>query len=387
MTTTTATAKAMPMAMASGSVSASESAGAAALTMEAAVLERIVALLPMDSSGHAIGGASEVLQTVAAICRALPTSGVAGAVARRVGPANRAFWQRMVLRGFDFTVHSRVTFNVRDVEDSGLYYGPDDSALLQAAYEQWAAATPDDGSRDWMLGESLAYWSQLDVFFRPAQYGFLREIQYGARGLDAWPAHEDPFTLFCDLALLKDKLAAFHGEMTTHSDRRQPLHPVLLSPYRADVSAETREPFLQHCGFAPPFWLVRADPVGSRWSGFDAEPGSDDSTTRGSSSRADQDMEEEDERLVNDEAPLPHAARALLDDFQVLAPLPHAARALLDDFQVLVRRYMDDFREVAVGRAYCRTPIFHVGRMKRSGRWLGFVGRSDDTTPLKVVWM
>ncbi|KAJ0390657.1 hypothetical protein P43SY_010224 [Pythium insidiosum] len=53
-------------------------------------------------------------------------------------------------------------------------------------------------------------------------------------------------------------------------------------------------------------------------------------------------MEEEDERLVNDEA-----------------PLPHATRALLDDFQVLVRRYMDDFREVAVGRAYCRTPIFH----------------------------
>ncbi|KAJ0412805.1 hypothetical protein ATCC90586_002435 [Pythium insidiosum] len=213
----------------------------AAVTMEPKVLERIIALLPMDSACHAIGEATALLQTVAAICRSLPAD--FDDLVRHIGPENRAFWQGMVLRCFDFTVNSRVTFNVKDHYVTHREYDPNASELLRAAYREWEATHPDDGFGFMMLSESLAYWTHFNVYFHPKQYGFLRKIQYGELGLDAWPDHEDPFTLFCDLALLKDKFPPFRGHMRTHSHDCQTVHPVLLSPYRNEIS-QADEAFL-----------------------------------------------------------------------------------------------------------------------------------------------
>ncbi|KAJ0410343.1 hypothetical protein P43SY_002675 [Pythium insidiosum] len=339
----------------------------AAVTMEPKVLERIIALLPMDSACHAIGEATALLQTVAAICRSLPAD--FGYLVRHIGPENRAFWQGMVLRCFDFTVNSRVTFNVKDHYVTHREYDPDASELLRAAYREWEATHPDDGFGFMMLSESLAYWTHFNVYFHPKQYGFLRKIQYGELGLDAWPDHEDPFTLFCDLALLKDKFPPFRGHMRTHSHDCQTVHPVLLSPYRNEIS-QADEAFLQYCGFAPAFWPLRTHPISPRWSGFDAAPAgpttpASDSSAAAVSGVAQGDPDEDSEDDEDD-----HRVELVKDE----SPLPHATRGLLDDFQVLVHRYMDDFREVAVNQDLCCSPIFHIGRMKRSGRWLGFIG-------------
>ncbi|KAJ0388661.1 hypothetical protein ATCC90586_011688 [Pythium insidiosum] len=68
----------------------------AALTMEPEVLERILRCIPMSSAGHAIGDASALLQTIAIICRSLPSD--CDDLVRHLGPGNREFWRDMVLR-------------------------------------------------------------------------------------------------------------------------------------------------------------------------------------------------------------------------------------------------------------------------------------------------
>ncbi|KAJ0391849.1 hypothetical protein ATCC90586_011599 [Pythium insidiosum] len=379
----------------------------AALTIEPKVLERLVALLPMHSASHAIGDATALLQTVAAICRSLPKD--YDYLARHIGPENRAFWQGMVLRCFDFTIDHRIKFNVEDYGNMACCYDSDESELdsdddmasssdsdelevsadnemlhscdsgesefILAAIKEWKAAHPNDDKPRVILNEDLAYWLHFDVFFHPQQYGFLRKIQYGELGLDAWPEHEDPFTLFCDLAFIKDKFPAFRGEMQTTSDGEQFLYPVFLSSYRNEISRNDLA-FLQHCGYAPHFWSLLDDPISPCWSGFDAGIGTLEQPTKDSSNDRDDvddggDDDDDDDGDDDDDD----------DDMEVYdeIPFPHARRSSLNDLQALVRRYMDEYRAVTLNVEETPTPIFYIGRMKRSGRWLGFCGQSDHT--------
>ncbi|GLD96413.1 hypothetical protein PINS_up005096 [Pythium insidiosum] len=323
-------------------MSAADATRFAALTIEPQVLERIVALLPMDSASHAIGDATALLQTVARICCSLPKD--YDYLVRHIGPQNRAFWRDMVLRCFDFTINHNVKFNVEDYNYvCGRYNDRDASEFQRAAVEQWLATHPDGDEPDMMLSDDLAYWAHLDVFFQPQQYGFLRKIQYGELGLDAWPDHEDPFTLFCDLAFIKDTLHVFKGVLETFSDGEQLLEPVFLSSYPKEVTRRDQA-FLQHCGYAPHVWTARRKPISNTWEEFGPKQDDDD-------------VDEDDRVFVDDGYPFP------LHTY--------------NDFQALVRRFMDDFRAVAVNPEECHGPTFHVGRMKRSGRWLGFVGQRD----------
>ncbi|KAJ0412804.1 hypothetical protein ATCC90586_002434 [Pythium insidiosum] len=366
----------MPMAASN----ASAETRFAALTIEPKVLERLVALLPMDSASHAIGDATALLQTVAAICRSLPKD--YDYLARHIGPENRAFWQGMVLRCFDFTIDHQVKFNVEDYGDMASSSDWDESELVRAAIDEWEAAHPGEGVPREILNEDFAYWLHFDVFFHPQQYGFLRKIQYGELGLDAWPEHEDPFTLFCDLAFIKDKFPAFRGEMQTNSDGEQFLDPVFLSSYRNKISRRDYA-FLEHCGYAPHFWSTQRRPISARWSGFDTgtstveqpvkdasgddedaddneDDGGDEDDNKEDEEESDDDDDDDDGELVYDET-----------------PFPHATRGSLNDLQALVRRHMDDFRVVSVNLEEHCGPIFYIGRMKRSGRWLGFCGQCD----------
>ncbi|KAJ0389603.1 hypothetical protein ATCC90586_010544 [Pythium insidiosum] len=151
----------------------------------------------------------------------------------------------MVLRCFDFTIDHRVNFNVDDLDDMASSSDWDESELVRAAIDEWEAAHPNEGVPPLILTEGFAYWLHFDVFFHPQQYGFLRKIQYGELDLDAWPEHEDPFTLFYDLAFIKDKFTTFRWEMQTHSDGEQFLHPVFLSSYRNQISRRDYA-FLEH---------------------------------------------------------------------------------------------------------------------------------------------
>ncbi|KAJ0391573.1 hypothetical protein ATCC90586_010616 [Pythium insidiosum] len=320
----------MPMAASN----ASAETRFAALTIEPKVLERLVALLPMDSASHAIGDAATLLQTVAAICRSLPKD--YDYLARHIGPENRAFWQGMVLRCFDFTIDHQVKFNVEDYGDMASSSDWDESELVRAAIDEWEAAHPGEG------------------------YGFLRRIQYGELGLDAWPEHEDPFTLFCDLAFIKDKFPAFRGEMQTNSDGEQFLDPVFLSSYRNEISRRDHA-FLQHCGYAPHFWSLLDDPISPCWSGFDAGIGTLEQPTKDSSNDCDDDGDDDDDDDDDD-------GGLVYDEI----PFPHARRSTLNDLQALIRLYMDEFRAVTFN-------VEETPAIKRSGRWLGFCGQSDHT--------
>ncbi|GLE08046.1 hypothetical protein PINS_up018979 [Pythium insidiosum] len=337
--------------------SAADATRFAALTIEPKVLERIVALLPMGSTCHAIGDATALLQTIAAICRSLPKD--FDYLARHIGPENRAFWRDMVLRCFDFTINHNVKFNVEDDDDV-------------------------------TMSDSLAYWVHLDVYFQPQQYGFLRKIQYGELGLDAWPDHEDPFTLFCDLAFIKDKFPAFKNEMQTRSDAQQCLAPVILSFYRNEVT-RSDQAFLHHCGYARHYWTVRRRPISDTWKGFgmqNAEKEEDNKVLTQEEKRqqgnmnvaAEKDEDEDDEDSDGDEEEEEEGEEEEEDDDDFVfdwGPFPVTSRRTLRDFQALVRRYMDDFRAVAVNAIDRWGPAFYVGRMKRSGRWLGFVGERN----------
>ncbi|KAJ0412803.1 hypothetical protein ATCC90586_002433 [Pythium insidiosum] len=113
-----------------------------------------------------------------------------------------------------------VTFNVKDHYVTAREYDPDASKLLRAAYREWEATHPDDGFGFMMLSESLVYWTHFNVYFHPKQHRFLRKIQYGELGLDAWPDHEDPFTL--------PKLAIAQGDLAY----LKKLHALVLSDPR-----------------------------------------------------------------------------------------------------------------------------------------------------------
>ncbi|GLD93023.1 hypothetical protein PINS_up001615 [Pythium insidiosum] len=364
-------------------MTSADATGFEALTVEPKVLEHIVALLPMDSACHAIGDATALLQSVAAISRTLPKE--YGYLARNIGPQHRAFWRDMVLRCFDFTVSPRVKFNVMDYSNyPGELYDPEESEFndpnvsefLRAAVKQWHAANPDEDLPRMMLIDDLAYWEHLQVFFQPQQYGFLRKIQHGELGLDAWPDHEDPFMLFCDLAFIKDKFPVFEGKMQTKSDGDQYLYPVFLSSYRNEVTGSDQA-FLQHCGYTPHFWTSLERPISDTWSEFTLPKAKEEEENKAlaSGEKCQEDIKmgvekEDDEDEDNED-----------EDFGGLVhdelPFPDATRRTLDNFQALVRRYMDDFRAVRVNFTEYWGPTFHVGRMKRSGRWLGFVGQRD----------
>ncbi|GLE08053.1 hypothetical protein PINS_up018986 [Pythium insidiosum] len=362
----------------------------AALTIEPKVLERIVALLPMDSACHAIGDATALLQTIAAICRSLPKD--FDYLARHIGPENHAFWRAMVLRCFDFTINRKIYFNVKDYNGVARdYHDPDASDYQRAAVVRWQVAHPDEYSPTRMLSDDLAYWVHLDVYFQPQQYGFLRKIQYGELGLDAWPDHEDPFTLFCDLAFIKDKFPAFKGDMQTKSDGDQILDPVFLSSYRNEVTRRDQA-FLQHCGYAPHYWTVRRRPISNTWKEFASqnakkeednkalahgEEGQEDNKKDAAEEQED-DVEDDEDSDDDDGEEEEDEEEEDEDEFVFdVGPFPDTSRRTLRDFQALVRRYMDDLRAVAVNREGHSGPTFYVGRMKRSGRWLGFVGQRD----------
>ncbi|GLE08050.1 hypothetical protein PINS_up018983 [Pythium insidiosum] len=258
--------------------------------MEPEILERVVRLLPMRAAGHAIGDATAVLQTIATICRTLPSD--SDHIARHLGPTNRAFWCEMVLRCFDFTIDRGVEFNVEDHSNS--LGNLDKDAIdeyTRAAMDAWDAANPDMSPGE-MLAQSLQYWKHLNAFFRPYQYGFLRKIQTGQLSRDAWPEHEDPFTLFCDLAMIKDKFDTFRDVMETSSDGQQFVYPVFLSAFHGRVK-RADYPFLRHCGIIPHFWTVQWQPVSEPWDELSVEM--DDSEEDGDDD--DEEEEEQDEEM------------------------------------------------------------------------------------------
>ncbi|KAJ0388939.1 hypothetical protein ATCC90586_010389 [Pythium insidiosum] len=94
----------------------------------------------MDSVSHAIGDATALLQTVAAICCSLPKD--YDYLARHIGPENRAFWQGMMLRCFDFTIDHQLKFNVESYGAMTYSSDWDESELTRAAIDEWEAAHP-----------------------------------------------------------------------------------------------------------------------------------------------------------------------------------------------------------------------------------------------------
>ncbi|GLE08047.1 hypothetical protein PINS_up018980 [Pythium insidiosum] len=350
----------------------------AALTMEPEVLERVVRCLPMDAAGHAIGDATDVVHTISAICRTLPSD--YSHLIHHLGPDNRTFWREMVLRCFDFSIDRTMRFNVEDFSDSVGNYDDYADDYARAAIDAWDDANPGY-SPGWMLVESFRYWKHIHAFFRPTQYGFLRKIQYGELSVDAWPDHEDPFTLFCDLAIIKDKFAPFRGLLEADSEGEQVVHPVLLSAYRDRVK-RTDFPFLNHCGYTPHFWIVRRRPVSARWKAFDDMDGArlSDAMECDSEDEVDADDAEDEEDEEDDLSDVSKDDKDEVDLEERIyreGPFPIATRGTLNDFQALVRLLMDDFRSVAVNEEYCAGPTFYIGRMKRSGRWIGLCGQRD----------
>ncbi|TMW55251.1 hypothetical protein Poli38472_013142 [Pythium oligandrum] len=294
-----------------------------AFTAEPTLFGNILSYIPASS-------ASSVTQAIANACLALPASHQA--LVAQVGPSNQAFWQEMVLGVFDFAVDPSKAFNVEDYVQVG-EYGEDDEVLT--AIGEWQEDHPDEGEPSHYLDENFSYWKKLGVFFRPSQYGFLREIQQGKLTKDDWPAHEDAFTLFCDLATLTDKFKAM-GRLHTFSDGQQQVFPCLLDARHEPVRRRGFE-LLQHCGIAPHFWDQGQCPV-RRWSKR--------STGRGCTNK-------------------------------IGVVFPQCGKETLSKLQKLVIQTLDEWLVIAVNMEECSGPTFHIGTSKRSGRWLGYLGQRD----------
>ncbi|TMW55252.1 hypothetical protein Poli38472_013143 [Pythium oligandrum] len=225
-----------------------------AFAMEPSLVDTILSYVPSTN-------ASDIKKTIANVCLALPTS--YRSVLDRVRPSNQAFWRRLVLTSFNFEVDPSKTFNVEDYDGEGAHFYDRDEEI-QAIVEEWEQ-THGGAQVDEYLLENLAYWQHLEVYFRPSQYGFLRAIQMGELLVDEWPAHEDAFTLFCDLSTLVDEFKAFEN-LYTFSDGDQFIYPCLLSELQKPLGPRNFE-LLEHCGIAPHFWEHESPPVW-RWAEF-----------------------------------------------------------------------------------------------------------------------
>ncbi|TMW55248.1 hypothetical protein Poli38472_013139 [Pythium oligandrum] len=296
-----------------------------AFTAESAIFQTVLSFVPVDTP-------SEAIQTLANISLALPSSHQW--LAAQVNPSNRSFWQFMLFKHFDFTVVDDKTLNV-DGNDQAYREDITDPKVLRAV-AKWEITHGADAEAFEFLDEDFEWWKGCGVYFRPSQYGFLGEIQSGEASMDEWPEDEDPFTLFCDLALLADRFSPFQDTLQTFSDGWGSIYPCLLSRMAKPRGLGRGFRLLKHCGINPHYWALIPTPV-RRWAKFGGGPGG----------------------MYRTSGVLPYGT---IEDTE-------------EELQELVLASVSDWRCVKVNLdEYCGT-VFYVGPSNPSGRWIGFIGK------------